>query len=332
MTRLLGGLLILALAWSGWWWFAANGLERSLSVWLEQRRAIGWQADVRTIETDGFPLKIAALLEAPALADPQTGVAVQASRLRVEAPVYWPGYATLIFPTDAIVVATPLGRWRLVASGAQADLRLRPGAALEVERMALTSGPWAVSDTDGETLRADGLNVTAQQIAEAQFDLSVLAPSLRPGAAVRDRLRVPEDWPLTFDAFALDMEVTFDRPWDRRAIEERRPQPRQIVIRTASAEWGELQIRAAANLDVDEDGIPTGTLSLQARNWRDMLTLAETAGVLSEGLRAQAERGFATLAGLTGNPDAIDVQLNFAGGLVAVGFIPIGPAPQLILR
>ncbi len=332
MTRLLGGVVILALVWCGWWWIAANGLERSLSAWLEQRRAVGWQADVRSIETTGFPLEITAILEAPALADPQTGVAVQASSLRLEAPAYWPGYATLIFPTDAILVATPLGRWSLTADAAIADLRLRPGAALEVESMALTSRPWTISDADGETLRADGLNVSAQQIAAAQYDLSVLAPGLRPGAALRDRLRVPEDWPLTFEAFALDMDVTFDRPWDRRAIEERRPQPRQIVIRTASAEWGELQIKAAADLDVDEDGIPTGTLSLQARNWREMLALAETAGVLSAGLRAQAERGLATLAGLTGNPNAIDVQLNFAGGLVAVGFIPIGPAPRFILR
>ena len=199
--------------------------------------------------------------------------------------------------------------------------------------MALTSGSWSLTGAEGVGLMAGGVTLSAAQAdVPTRYTVVATAPELRPGAAWRARLRIPEDWPLTFDAFRADMTMEFDRTWDRRAIEERRPQPTRIVIRHAEAVWGELRIKAAAELDVDQAGYPTGTLSLQARNWREMLALAEASGVLAGGLRQQAERALSTLASLTGNPNAIDVQLNFAGGLVAVGFIPLGPAPRLFLR
>jgi hypothetical protein len=85
-------------------------------------------------------------------------------------------------------------------------------------------------------------------------------------------------------------------------------------------------------LDVDADGNPTGTLSLQARNWREMLAVAEASGSLPQQIRPQVERALGLLASASGNPDAIDVTLTLANGTVSLGFLPLAPAPQLILR
>ncbi|MEM6374112.1 MAG: DUF2125 domain-containing protein [Pseudomonadota bacterium] len=126
--------------------------------------------------------------------------------------------------------------------------------------------------------------------------------------------------------------MTFDRPWDRRALEDRRPQPTRIDVEAAEARWGDLRLRFAAALDVDDRGVPTGTVNLRADNWPVMLDLAQAAGFLDARARPQVEGVLARLAGLGGSPDALDVQLNFAAGLVAVGFIPVGPAPRLRLR
>jgi hypothetical protein len=137
---------------------------------------------------------------------------------------------------------------------------------------------------------------------------------------------------VTFDRFTVEADVRFDRPWDRTALEDSRPQPRRIDLRLAEATWGELRLKVAATLDVDAHGVPTGELTLQARNWREILTLAEAAGALSPDFRPQLEKVLATLANLAGNPDSFDVTLTFADGRMSMGFLPLGPAPYIYLR
>jgi hypothetical protein len=158
------------------------------------------------------------------------------------------------------------------------------------------------------------------------------ATDLRPGSIPRDALRLPDDWPLTFETFTLDGEVRFDKPWDISAIETSRPQPRAIELKLAEAKWSDLRLFFAATLDIDEHGIPTGTINIQAENWETMLDLAERSGVLPSALREQAASGLGTLARFSGDPAALDVQMNLKGGFMFVGFIPIGPAPKLVLR
>jgi hypothetical protein len=63
-----------------------------------------------------------------------------------------------------------------------------------------------------------------------------------------------------------------------------------------------------------------------------MLSLAEAAGALPGGIASQIERGLSALAGLSGNPNAIDVELTFKDGRMSFGILPLGPAPRLILR
>jgi hypothetical protein len=332
MKWVIGAVVVFGIALSVWWWVAVSGVERSLEAWFDARRSEGWQAEFSSIDKGGYPTRLDLVLNDPMLADPQTGVAVQVSNLRLHAPIYWPGDTTLEFPQDALRFATPVGQWSLLANEARADMQLEPGTLLELEALSLVSGSWIISGEAGDMLRADGLTLTGVQTDTTTYDIVFDAPGLRLGDASRSALRIPQDWPITFDETTLNMGVTFDRPWDLRALEERRPQPRVITLRQAQFAWGELRIQAAADLQVDETGVPTGTLSLQARNWRDILTLAEATGALPGGIARQIERGLGALARLSGNPDAIDVDVKFARGVMSLGFLPIGPAPRLILR
>jgi hypothetical protein len=85
-------------------------------------------------------------------------------------------------------------------------------------------------------------------------------------------------------------------------------------------------------LTIDEAGTPTGTINIQAENWQVMLDLAERSGALPSGFRQQAESGLSSLARFSGDPSALDVQMNLRGGFMFVGFIPVGPAPKITLR
>lgn len=334
MRRLVWLGIVFAVLWSGWWFFAASGLQSGLTRWFEDRRSDGWQAEIADTALSGFPLKLDVTLERPMLADPETGVAFEASTVMISAPTYWPGYVSLFFPQDEMLFASPSGRSTLTADTAVANLRLHPGATLEVEELALTSGPWRLDTPGGSLMSAQGLSVGMRQDVENanRYAVTLDAPSFQPGSVPRAALRIPTDWPIAFDSLTMDMTATFDRPFDRSTLETQRPQPRRIDLSLAQAAWGTLLLRGAADLDVSTTGAMTGEISLQAKNWQDMLVLAETAGILPPALQPQAENILQALARGSGNPNSIDVTLSLRDGTIFLGFIPLGQAPLLILR
>ncbi|TMM55483.1 DUF2125 domain-containing protein [Sulfitobacter sabulilitoris] len=335
MRRVILGMVLLAAVWSAWWGVAAGGLHQGLTRWFDARRAEGWQADVASLPMHGYPFTLGVTLVRPVLADPATGVAIEASGLTIRAPAYWPGYVTLEVPDDPILLASPQGRASLTLQDGRADLRLHPGTALALDSMAVTTGAWSLdAHGDGSVMSAQTLTLAMTETdgPEAAYRFDIVAEGFRPGDLPRARLRVPRDWPLRFDSLKARMDATFDRRWDRRAIEDARPQPRSLDLNLLEAVWGDLRIKAAGTLTIDAEGVPDGTVSVQAENWRDLLDLADAAGLLPGPVRSQVERALGTLAGLTGNPDTLDVQLNVRNGFVAAGFLPLGPAPRLILR
>ncbi|MGZ2256755.1 DUF2125 domain-containing protein [Roseobacter sp. A03A-229] len=334
MPRIIWAVGLVALVWAGWWLWAAQAVKTATADWFEARRAEGWQAEYGRLDVGGFPLRFDAEMVLPALADPETGVALTTSAVEVSAPAWWPGDITVTLPEDAITLASPEARATLLMQAATAQMELQPGNALELERLEFASGPWSLAGPQGEVLQAEDLRVAVTQDAAdpLRYALTAGAAALQPGPAPRAALRVPESWPVSFDSFALRMQVTFDQVWDRRAVEVARPQPRRIKIDLAEAVWGKLELRAATDVTVDAEGVPDGTLSLQARNWQEMLALAERAGVLPPALAPQAQSVLRALAGASGDPRAIDVTLTLRDGLVLLGFVPLGSAPRLVLR
>lgn len=334
MRRVLWLAVLVVVFWSGWWAFAALSLRAGISDWFELRRAEGWQADYAAIRVSGYPFRIDLSLSAPALADPATGVAVEASVLRLTSPAWWPGEADVIFPDDRILLASPEGRSAVLLEDGRAALRLKPGSALELRAVRFGASSWTLEDPAGTVLTAGATEMSMMQdeADPARYTMRLNATGLTPGPGPRQRLQVPQDWPVAFDALGARMQVQFDRPWDRRALEERRPQPQQINLSRAEIRWGELSLMASADLGIDASGMPWGTVPVQARNWRSMLDLAVSAGTLSADFRPQVERALSALAAAGGNPERFEVTLTLEKGQVRVGFLPLGPAPRLILR
>jgi hypothetical protein len=334
MRKLVWLILGVVILWVLWWGTATFALRTGIETWFEDRREDGFQAEYASHATKGFPLRIHSALRDIAVAQPERALAIQWPALSISAPAYWPGDITVTSSDAPIVLATPNAKILVQARGATADLRLHPGTALELERMSLRSGVWSVARPEGTIYGAQSLSLsTTQSFADpSTYAFFSIAPAFALGDAARASLRIPAEWPVAFDRLELDATVRFDRPWGIDALERTAPQPRKIDLKLAEAAWGNLRLFAAADLDVDVDGVPTGTVNLQAENWQDMLDLAMDAGLLPPQLRSQAQDGLNMLAGMSGDPTALDVQLNFRGGFMMVGFIPVGPAPRLIIR
>jgi hypothetical protein len=108
--------------------------------------------------------------------------------------------------------------------------------------------------------------------------------------------------PETIETLDYTAEMEFDRPWDIRAIEDRRPQITALDLRELNAVWGGLILRAAGDITVDEAGVPEGALAIRAENWREMVAMAVRAGLIPEQMQGTFEGLLGVVAGLSGDP------------------------------
>ena len=105
-----------------------------------------------------------------------------------------------------------------------------------------------------------------------------------------------------------------------------------IDLDDLSARWGQITFRAAGDLAVDASGVPTGRITVKAVEWRKLLEMAVGTGLVAETFRPALERALGLMASLEGNPDTLDAPLTFEKGFIALGPIPLGPAPRIVIR
>lgn len=337
MKALLGLLLLGAALWSGYWFVGASSVERGFDGWFAERRAEGWAADYGDLSVRGFPNRFDASFTGLVLADPATGLAWEAPFFQVLALSYRPNHVIAVWPREQLL-ATPEGKYRVENAEMRASVVLDPGADLALERTTLTAADLLVSPVSpaggSGGAGASTLSLAAERVEAdaATYRLGLSAEGLKPApdwrAAVDPEGRLPE----TFQAVRADLTVRFDRPWDRQAVEVARPQPREIRLRLAEARWGELELRLAGAVTVAEDGRPAGRITVKAQNWREVLDLAITAGAIPEAMAGTVEGALGLVAGLSGDPDTLDVPLDFRDGRMLLGPVPLGPAPVLALR
>lgn len=335
MRILVAVVVLAALGWSGFWWVSSSTVERNLRAWVEARAAEGWVVNYDSLSTGGFPNRVDTTITGLELADPETGVSWSAPMFQILALSYKPNHVILAWPPEQ-TFATPFETVTITSQTMRGSAVFVPGidltldhATIEADRLGLVStAGWSAS-------LAKGLLSTRRTPAVANsYDVALSVQELRlPDGFARllsGRSLIGD----TLGTLSLDATVLFDAPWDRRAVELRRPQPRSIDLKLAQATWGELDLKLAGRVDVDGEGLPTGEIMVKATNWREMLRLAVASGAIAENLAPLVENGLEGLARLSGSSgDALDVPLTFARGRVMLaGLVPLGPAPRLVLR
>jgi hypothetical protein len=324
---------IAALAWSGYWFFGSRSVESGWRDWLDARAADGWVADYSDIRTAGFPNRFDTTISDVELADPQTGIAWSAPFFQVFRLSYKPNHVIAAWP-DVQTFATPHQRITVGADRIQASAVFRPDTPLELDHANFVLDNVALTSNAGWSAEVSQALFATRRAAALQnaHDIGLDATNIRPADAVLARLDPAGLLPRTFDHLKIDATLGFDAPWTLRAIESSRPAITRIDLRLAQANWGKLDLWAAGDLTIDAEGIPSGSITLRAKNWREMLQIGVSAGWVPNGLAGTLESGLGLLAKMAGNPNELDVPLNFSRGSVSLGPIPIGAAPRIALR
>lgn len=333
--RLLLTLVALgALLWSGYWYVNATAVKGAFETWFQERRADGWMAEAAAIDVAGYPNRIDTTFSDLSLADPATGLAWEVPFFQILTLSYRPNHVIVVWPHEQRL-ATPYDKFDITSADMRASLVVAPSAAQALKRLSLTAENLEVAmpgeQADSTDLAA--LTLAAKRLGDStSYRLGLRAEGVSPSLPWKAQVDPAGALPQTLSTLNADVTVTFDTPWDRNAIEHARPQPRAIEVKLAEAKWGKLELQLAGDLMVDSNGLPEGQLTVRARNWRDIIGLGVKSGTLPEVLADSLEDGLGLLAQLAGNPETLDVPLDFRRGRVLLGPVPIGPAPVLRLR
>lgn len=333
MRALLAVILLAAGLWSAYWVIGSRSTLAAFESWLNARRAEGWVAEAGTLGVQGFPNRFDVVAGDLILADPATGLAWEAPRFQIDALSYRPNHVIAVWP-ESQRIATPQEKFRLESRDMRASLVIAPDTALAPRRMTLTAEFLRITPEarPEETTALTTLSLAAERLEGAEYRLGLRAEGLTLAAPSRARLDPEGRLPDRIKGFSADVTATFDKPWDRTAIERARPQPTRLRVQLAEGRWGDLHLQAAGTVEVDRNGWPEGEVMLKARNWREIVTLMRAAGALPEGLASSVERGLGMMARLAGNPETLDIPLGFGSGRMWLGPVPLGRAPRLRLR
>lgn len=318
-------IIVLALAglYSAYWVVVARTLDGQLQTGLAAAAAQGWQIESESLTTGGYPSRFDVTARDLVVTAPGGAVTWRAPLVETAALSYAPNRVILALPASQTVAVQ--GRTFTIGSdGLRASLGVAPDTSLALN--ALTAEARSLdlaSDRGGSwqtgaallALRPDG---TARGSYAAYLGLANVMPGVALSAAPDGPAQV-----------TVDATVLLDRPLDRSALTGVPPQVQRLSLTTADVTWGKLRLTADGTLDVDAAGVPTGRIMLELTGWQDVLTLIAEVGMFDPRLLGIIRNGASFMAA---GQDTLTLPLTFADGRMALGPVPIGAAPRLILR
>lgn len=333
LTLLVTLLVVAALAWGMYWFVGAMALERATTAWLDARRAEGWVAEA-AVETRGFPNRFDTTFTGLDLADPDTRVGWSAPAFQMLALSYKPNHLIMIWPGEQRV-STPEQTISVSADTLRGSVIVEPepltalrDATVELAGAEFTSTEgWTAALATGQVSMRAKPGATEPATYDVYLDLGGLVPDAELTASLSGSNRLPD----TIASVRISAVVSYDKPWDRTAIDDARPQPRTVLLETLAARWGDLDLSATGALDIGPDGAPTGTIEVSVTNWRDMIEIARALGVLEARYVGTVTNGMELFAALSGDPETLDVPLSFRDGQSFIGPVAVGPAPTIRL-
>ncbi|WP_300513568.1 DUF2125 domain-containing protein [Aliiroseovarius sp.] len=333
MRKLLVIAALLGALWGGYWFIGSSAMERGLVAWIGDRQTDGWVAEYATLDTRGFPSRFDTTITDLELADPRTGIAWSAPWFQILSLSYRPYHVIAVWP-DKQVLATPHERIEISAAGMRGSIVLEPQTSLPLDRSSIVAERVELGSSAGWAASMEQAQLATRRTPAVlnSYDFSLDARGVRPASGFVELISRGVLLPEVFGGLEIRATVEFDAPWDRFAIERARPQPRRIQLDILKAQWGELDLWMAGELTVDRAGLATGEITVKAKNWRDMVTIAVGAGVLSAEFEGTVTSVLEFLSGLSGDKETLDTPLKFDRGRVWFGPVPLGQAPRFVIR
>jgi hypothetical protein len=300
-------LLVVALAWSAYWWAASARLQHVVETCAKGLQKQGYEARWSSIKVDGYPFRLRLVLTGPRLAD-SAGWGFSATRLEAMALAYAPDRWVLAAP-QSLIFSRP-GKGDVAVSGKALRASMSaigsPQPRFAFEGDALTLAP-AQGSTPPPFAAIDRLELDMQPGPndQAAFYIKLDGGTLRPEAGLA-RMAAGKPFSLVWDARLTRVSTLHGSNWPA-GVQAWREAGGSMTVAGAALGLGGVTLKGQGGpMSVDPDGRLKGEVPLKL-----------DAGQVSNQATLQA-------LGLLG-----PVPLSFQDGRASIGPIPVGAALKI---
>jgi hypothetical protein len=353
----LAALIVLAVLWTGLWYYAASLADHALIGWVEREAAAGRIYACNAQSIGGFPLSIQAnCVDATAeIRDSAPPYAVAAKEINFVAEVYNP--TRLIGDLTGPLMLAPLGQSpSLTAHWTRARI-IVSGVPPNPDQVSIELGAPHVDRVNGDTVfKAKHADLLGRIAAGSPQDHPVVEMTLRLSEASAPTFNalLAEPTEAEVDAVARGFSDLSPKPWAER-------------FREMQAAGGGIDIKSLHIVQADAIIVGNGTLSIGANGKLNGLIRVAIAGLeqlvprigidrmigqglerlsgnggldrlvpgLGESIRATANTSVIDNLKKMGQPTSIGNQpaivlpLRFTDGAIYLGMLRLGEAPSL---
>lgn len=325
MKRLLAVIIMATLAYSGWWFYAAQDLRSSVTDWFDTQRGAGLEAEYADLAVRGFPNRTDLTITEPVIAAGNGTLGWRAPFLQILALSYKRGHVIVAWP-DTQTLTTGEGDIAIVSDGLRASVIHDEGTLI---RSNLESTVLNMTGSN-QTLAMADVNAALEKfnVAPASYRVAVSIGSL----AAKPPQPTPNIGSGSLGSLRAELELSFDQPLTTEALSGLPPSVTEMTLTRSEIRYGALIFRVTGDATFDTDGRPTGEVTLTAENWRDAIANARESGDLPTALSDGLVELLSMLSTFGGAQDALDVTLGLDRGTVLIGPIPVGKLPPLNWR
>jgi hypothetical protein len=331
-SLILGALLVIAGAYTGYWFITARQIENGVVAWAQSARSDKIDVSWRKLRVVGFPETFRVELEAATLHN---------NALTPSPEFYIPAVSATARPWD-------FADWRLAARdgfGAEiAGSGERAPAKLRVER---ADGVVSIAREGGWKLWLNAQNSTLEEVSRVlvnSADAWIIAPPKPPSQQAEPQLALAVDArhiglpvgisPLGDTIDELEFGATVRGPIRNgrlpQALAAWRDAGGKIDLDKLRLKWGGLDATASGTMAFDTELQPIGVLSGGVQGYDEILTALAQRGQIRAADVGLARIALAMLAkaGPDGKPE-IRTAFTIQNGQMFLGPARLGKAPRL---
>lgn len=329
MRKLIVLVVVLATLYGGYWFVGKSQIQSRLAEALIEIDAGPMDVSYDNLQTHGFPSRFDTTFTNLVIDDP-------AARVRWETPIfqllalsYQPNNVRAYFPQEQIFIVDG-EQFILFTENMVARGQVSASASLSVQQAELELLNPRLRTEEGAELALARLFAAMRLTPETDktYDVFFEARSIVLPEDIRRLLDPDNLLPPVMQSLRLDSDIMLSEPLELNGAGAA-PLIDLLSISEFAFEWGEISLSAIGDLTPDDAGLLNGSVTISARNWQKALDLAVAAGAVPQDRRQFFIGIIDTLDETPHITDTMTATLSITNGEMALGPIPLGPAPRL---
>jgi hypothetical protein len=332
----IAALAAVAVAYAGWWQYAAGALKQQLDAFRAEGSRSGATAEWRAMAISGFPLSLDAQFEKPAYTNNQAGFGWRGETLSIHLKPWSlshlvfsaPGRQSIALAQGSRVI-TLEGKAGSALVNVVTDLN---GALLQTALFVASANYSGRSGGDVVSIRSERLEASLNRPSAvspggmAIIEISLLGRGLNiEGVALPLGPNIER---LELTASLKDVSAD-ERIGDAEALARWRAAGAPVRIKSFLFVSGGVEATGRGSLKLDANNQPEGELNVTVKGHNRLLDALAAQGFVPMDRVEPARMALGFIAAAGGAKNQVTLPIRFKGGSAYLGPLKIGPAPFL---